>query len=791
MPDNPRTGPVRLLDAVAVAVLAFQIVFRLTVRTESDGWGTGLLAHLLVFLAAGSWFAARALERRMTWHLTGFEIPLAGLWILSLLSVPRAAFPLAALDGAVEIGALALLLPLAVHVFGSERRGTLPALMHSAALTLAVYGVLQYFWLIPAARESEEARRHLAAAGDLAAELAGRFRANEPSGTLFYPNTFAGFLVLTLPFALGAALDGGRRRWLQVLTVGMGGFCLWATGSKGGWIAAAVAAGAFLILAGARRFPRRRALLIGSAAVVAVAGLVAIAGPLQRIESIAVRHVYWDAGIKMTAEHPLLGVGINQFGDYYGHYKDDRQEETTHAHNDYLEVLAELGIVGLLSFIGLFLVAARKSFQAESPPPGAAFPNRTGRLLMMSIPLGLLASYAFQGIFNDIGGTPLLALFLSAVWMAAFRIIHPEPEPLRPFARIGLAAGIAGAAAHGLVDFDFYDPSFAIMFTLALAALTLSTRRGEPFTTGALAPSIAAGACFLVAIPFFAGFVPSYLSAETARAEATFLTREGNVTEAAAQWTQASQANGVDPAPYVELGLLKYRQWRAAISAGLPPGTREEERRLDLAIQPLENARKVRPRWTATHYWLAAVKEHAARTLRNSSDSSLLAEARAKAEGLLIEAERHARRAVELYPTRAHNQYLLGRVLDSAGKEPEAIAAYREALRLSELAVRVPRLALNGFQTARALVRTGGSARDAAAALAEHIDTQWLRPLEAWTPGRPLPRWPEALDPPAIPADAPPARHVLQQILGKPDAFWDDYDRRMDAVLKEAAALLQ
>src|SRR3990172_5679241 len=118
MPDNPRTGPVRLLDAVAIALLAFQIVFRLTVRTESGGWGTGLLAHLLVFLAAGCWFAARALERRMAWHMTGFEIPLAGLWILSLCSVPRAAFPLAAVDGAVRIGALALLLPLAANAFG-------------------------------------------------------------------------------------------------------------------------------------------------------------------------------------------------------------------------------------------------------------------------------------------------------------------------------------------------------------------------------------------------------------------------------------------------------------------------------------------------------------------------------------------------------------------------------------------------------------------------------------------------------------------------------------------------
>jgi Flp pilus assembly protein TadD len=96
----------------------------------------------------------------------------------------------------------------------------------------------------------------------------------------------------------------------------------------------------------------------------------------------------------------------------------------------------------------------------------------------------------------------------------------------------------------------------------------------------------------------------------------------------------------------------------------------------------------------------------------------------ASAEASLAEAERHARRAVELYPTRSYHRYLLGRILDTSGQDGGA--EFREALRLSALAARVPRLALDGVQSALATLKTGGTREQAVA-----IFREWRKRQEA------------------------------------------------------------
>jgi tetratricopeptide (TPR) repeat protein len=146
-----------------------------------------------------------------------------------------------------------------------------------------------------------------------------------------------------------------------------------------------------------------------------------------------------------------------------------------------------------------------------------------------------------------------------------------------------------------------------------------------------------------------------------------------------------------------------------------------------LADPILDEGLRRRPHSAAIAARLAEVHEAAGLKARVEAKTSIET---AAGEGHLIEADRLSRRAVELYPTRAEYRYLLGRILDDAGRSAEAAAEFREALRLSALAKRVRRLALDGLQAAVATQKTGG---DGVNLLREWLKTQ---PPERWNARR-------------------------------------------------------
>jgi O-antigen ligase len=66
---------------------------------------------------------------------------------------------------------------------------------------------------------------------------------------------------------------------------------------------------------------------------------------------------HWQAGWSMFLDHPWLGVGAGNYPDAYpAYYVGQWLEPLGHAHNYYLNMLAELGVVGgglLLLLLGL------------------------------------------------------------------------------------------------------------------------------------------------------------------------------------------------------------------------------------------------------------------------------------------------------------------------------------------------------------------------------------------------------------------------------------------------------
>lgn len=184
----------------------------------------------------------------------------------------------------------------------------------------------------------------------------------------------------------GVALAGFRLRgeaWnriaLYVLSVSGGGAAVLLSGTRGAWLAA----GACLAITGHYMLERYsavwRALVFG--VVILALGVVAAAVPpiksriVDMVEivspyfdgseeiafsSVRYRIETWKAGWHIGSENPLAGVGPGGFRGALAGYVDenpdlDGLQHMRHAHNQYMQAFATMGLPGLLAFAGLLL----------------------------------------------------------------------------------------------------------------------------------------------------------------------------------------------------------------------------------------------------------------------------------------------------------------------------------------------------------------------------------------------------------------------------------------------------
>ena len=220
------------------------------------------------------------------------------------------------------------------------------------------------------------------------------------TGTLIDPNLFAGYLVLVIPLviALGATF---RRRWPLLPTIGATlvlAAALAVTLSRSGWLG--LIAGAIVLLVLLRTYWRRiTAVLIVVAGCVVLAGLSGpIAsrlapsdnGPMQMLSD---REEVWSTAVRMTIDHPIFGVGVDSFQVFYPLYSG-RDDELNHAHNLFLNIVAERGLLGLLAFglvITLLFRSLARAFRQVD--------TLIGRALVAALLASFLAYFA-HSIFD-------------------------------------------------------------------------------------------------------------------------------------------------------------------------------------------------------------------------------------------------------------------------------------------------------------------------------------------------------------------------------------------------------
>ncbi|MEA2361395.1 MAG: hypothetical protein QOD71_540 [Thermoleophilaceae bacterium] len=118
------------------------------------------------------------------------------------------------------------------------------------------------------------------------------------------------------------------------------------------------------------------------------------------------------AGLHMWADHPLVGVGPDNFEVHYQSYSAtigiDQRPQARGAHNLYLESLAETGLLGAIAFLGVLWLALTGAWRARSRLAGRDALLGEGLLMALSAFLicavTLHSAYArYEWIFLGLG----------------------------------------------------------------------------------------------------------------------------------------------------------------------------------------------------------------------------------------------------------------------------------------------------------------------------------------------------------------------------------------------------
>ena len=230
------------------------------------------------------------------------------------------------------------------------------------------------------------------------------------------PNGLAGHLVVSIPLML-SLIVARLRRWLSALLsvlVVAAVLCLVFSYSKGGWLGFVASMGAFLVM-GRRKRTRAMAkkqrwatvapIVVGAVLVVFIILGQIVPRALERMTdplSLSSRAFFWKLSERIIAEHPLVGVGMN---NYYTHASighsietvlevDVRKSVLYHPHSTYLDIAEGMGVAGLCAY--LFLLT---TFFAR----GAALLRLMPRGPLSSIVQGLVAAimgFAVHGLFD-------------------------------------------------------------------------------------------------------------------------------------------------------------------------------------------------------------------------------------------------------------------------------------------------------------------------------------------------------------------------------------------------------
>ena len=441
-----------LLDKMIAAGLLFTVVFTTLAHGAVEAWSAAIFQSLILLLLV-LWTLKCLFERRVEVRLPLTAFPFAALLIYALIQsvvftdATGQSASLSADAEATRGAARMLFFLLAAHVVAAnffatrERVRMLTNFLIVFGLAFAVFALVQhftwngsFFWL-----------------------RATRSGGGMVTGSFVNHNHFAGFMELLIPIPIALVVSNAIRqsRILYALAATMMTIAAIAALSRGGMISLA-AGGLFVLIAAvyksrgdagddfydadeddtdeARRLPWAFNLAGGAiiAAAIVVGTLLVGSEPvLDRLTNNSVassnagaqnfdnaRGWMWRNSWTIFRANPITGVGLGAYQTAFPNYSDGdgirqygKEYVFDRAHNDYLQILTDTGLIGgacAVWFAGALLLGIRRSLKLRNS-------LNSGLAIGLSAAVVSLAVHSFFDFNLQLPAIALLFLIVAAV----------------------------------------------------------------------------------------------------------------------------------------------------------------------------------------------------------------------------------------------------------------------------------------------------------------------------------------------------------------------------------------
>ena len=146
--------------------------------------------------------------------------------------------------------------------------------------------------------------------------------------------------------------------------------------SRGGILAAIVSLGFIFLILNRRNFIKGVIgfLIISFVSILTITELNEAVTAYLRLDTVSDREVYWQMGVDIIKDNPILGVGVDVFDKFFFNYapsstvnyfkSDFLNIGKPHPHNFFLFFTAENGILGLITSVMFFVIFFYYAFKA-------------------------------------------------------------------------------------------------------------------------------------------------------------------------------------------------------------------------------------------------------------------------------------------------------------------------------------------------------------------------------------------------------------------------------------------
>lgn len=395
------------------------LIFTPLARGSVQDWAVTTI-HLITLIALTAFLIEKTLTGEWQWIKTPLDKPIIILLILLILST------IFSLHRPTSFWSMVLLLNyltifyLTIHTVQTRSQTKqLVYLIIGIALFLAVFGLFKKFGVNPFPWWDYT---------DI------NYPPDWLSATFGNHNHLAGYLAMAIPLILGLFLTGfkGGRLFIMIYLTFLLITALILSLSRGGWASFLVSL-AFMCFAliTSKYFKRKRFLIALIVGFLSVAFIVLASTPVvERVRtmfqkdeeaSFNSRLVAWGGVVQMIKDHPLIGAGPGTFALIFTQYQPPGlRMRFIMAHNDYLHLFSEAGLLLIPIIIWMIIALYKKGFQKLKNP-----------------------SRLVRGV------------------------------------TLGAMAGITAILFHSIADFNLHIPANALLFTVlaALVAAPMPTNR--------------------------------------------------------------------------------------------------------------------------------------------------------------------------------------------------------------------------------------------------------------------------------------------------------------------------